>query len=245
MKAESPVNFAAMTLVGISLAGCQSVSPQFSTSFDNAGQTGLVTQAGLAIPLTAPDAQPTVVRLETLDLSMTTGAQAEPAETQSYFQPNGVPGNVVPQILDAGKHLECVPFARAESGIDIRGNANRWWQLAAGKYHRSRHPTEGAVLVMKGYETNRRGHVAVVKRIIDDRTIIVDHANWGNDGRIYRQAPVRDLSPKNDWSQVQVWYTPTKQWGHRVYKGKGFILPTAALASASNEHSMTLVGGLN
>ena len=137
-----------------------------------------------------------------------------------------------------------MPFARSESGIEIRGNANRWWQLAAGKYHRSRHPSEGAVLVMKGYETNRRGHVAVVKRIIDERTIIVDHANWGNDGRIYRQAPIRDLSPKNDWSEVQVWYTPNKAWGRRVYKAKGFIQPTSAVASAERGRSETLSGGL-
>lgn len=234
-----------MTLVGISLAGCQSVSPQFSASFDNAGQTGLASQAGLAIPLTAPDAPTTVERLEMPSLTMTTDAQVEPAETQSYFQSNGVPGNVVPQVLDAGKHLECVPFARAESGIAIRGDANRWWQLAAGKFHRTHHPSEGSVLVMKGYETNRRGHVAVVKRIIDDRTIIVDHANWGNDGRIYRQAPIRDMSPNNDWSQVQVWYTPNKAWGKRVYKAKGFIQPSTSVASISGGRNATLAGGVN
>lgn len=245
MKADSPVCFAAITLVGISLAGCQSVSPQFSSSFDNASQNGLSAQAGLAIPLLAPDAQPAVESLGLAGLTSATGATAEPVEINSFFHSNGVPGDVVPQILDAGHHLECVPFARAESGIEIRGNANRWWQLAAGKYHRTRHPSEGAVLVMKGYETNRRGHVAVVKRIIDDRTIVVDHANWGNDGRIYRQAPVRDLSPKNDWSEVQVWHTPSKAWGRRVYKGRGFILPTTAVASISTGRAMTLVGGVN
>jgi hypothetical protein len=153
-----------------------------------------------------------------------------------------VPGNVLPRIVSPEKPLQCVPYARSESGIEIRGNANRWWQLAAGKYQRSRRPEEGSVFVMKGYQTARRGHVAVVKQIVDSRTIVVDHANWGNDGRIYLQAPVRDLSPKNDWSQVQVWFTPGQQWGRRVYKAKGFILPTTAVASATG---MTLPGGTN
>ncbi len=153
-----------------------------------------------------------------------------------------VPGNVLPRIVSPEKPLQCVPYARSESGIEIRGNANRWWQLAAGKYQRSRRPEEGSVLVMKGYQTARRGHVAVVKQIVDSRTIVVDHANWGNDGRIYLQAPIRDLSPKNDWSQVQVWFTPGQQWGRRVYKAKGFILPTTAVASATG---LTLPGGTN
>jgi surface antigen len=153
-----------------------------------------------------------------------------------------VPGNVLPRIVSPEKPLQCVPYARSESGIEIRGNANRWWQLAAGKYQRSRRPEEGSVFVMKGYQTARRGHVAVVKQIVDSRTIVVDHANWGNDGRIYLQAPVRDLSPKNDWSQVQVWFTPGQQWGRRVYKAKGFILPTTAVASATG---LTLTAGTN
>jgi surface antigen len=153
-----------------------------------------------------------------------------------------VPGNVLPRIVSPEKPLQCVPYARTESGIEIRGNANRWWQLAAGKYQRSRRPEEGSVFVMKGYQTARRGHVAVVKQIVDSRTIVVDHANWGNDGRIYLQAPIRDLSPKNDWSQVQVWFTPGQQWGRRVYKAKGFILPTTAVASATG---LTLPGGTN
>lgn len=142
-----------------------------------------------------------------------------------------------PTVHDASSPLQCVPFAREESGIEIRGNANRWWQLAAGKYPRSRRPEEGAVLVMKGYNTSRRGHVAVVRQILNDRTIVVDHANWGNDGRIYLSAPVRDESPKNDWSQVRVWYTPGGQWGQRVYKAKGFIHPSQAVASMATSFS--------
>ena len=197
------------------------------------------------MPLVAPEVQPVVNDQGSMGLLLVPGALSEPLSLEPLFESNGVPGNVVPQILDGRRRLECVPFARNESGIAIRGNANRWWQLAAGKYQRARHPAEGSVFVMKGYETARRGHVAVVKRIIDGRTIVVDHANWGNDGRIYRQAPIRDLSPKNDWSQVQVWHTPSAQWGRRIYKARGFILPTSAMAGIGPERAMTLIGGVN
>lgn len=131
-----------------------------------------------------------------------------------------------PSVLSDGRRLQCVPFVREATGIDIHGNANRWWDLARGHYERSRRPEEGAILVMRGWKSDRHGHVAVVKEILDERTIVVDHANWLNDGKIYLNAPVRDESPKNDWSRVRVWYTPGEQWGHRVYAAKGFIYPT-------------------
>lgn len=140
--------------------------------------------------------------------------------------------DIRPRIVDAD--LECVPFARDASGVDIRGNANKWWKLAAGKYTRSTHPQEGSVFVMRGYKTARRGHVAVVRQILDDRTIVVDHANWGNDGRIYLSAPIRDESVKNDWSKVRVWYTPNNEWGRRIYRAKGFIYPGTSVANSGS-----------
>jgi surface antigen len=143
-------------------------------------------------------------------------------------------GSVKPQILDPISPLQCVRFARELSGIDIYGDAKNWWKLAKGKYTRTQRPEVGAVVVMKGYRTTRRGHVAVVQKIIDDRTIVVDHANWGNDGRIYLSAPMRDESKNNDWSQVRVWYTPNNTWGKRIYKTRGFILPATTMASADD-----------
>jgi len=183
--------------------------------------------------LSVPDVEPVISNDGRTHLVMLPRAQEAMEMPELPSVTPDVPGNVLPRIVSPTKPLQCVPFARSESGIEIRGNANRWWQLAAGKYQRSRRPEEGAVFVMKGYQTARRGHVAVVKQIVDNRTIVVDHANWGNDGRIYLQAPIRDLSPKNDWSQVQVWFTPGQQWGRRIYKAKGFILPTTAVASAT------------
>jgi hypothetical protein len=192
--------------------------------------------------LSLPEVEPIISNDGSTHLVMLPRAQDAMEMPELPSVTPAVPGNVLPRIVSPEKPLQCVPYARSESGIEIRGNANRWWQLAAGKYQRSRRPEEGSVFVMKGYQTARRGHVAVVKQIVDSRTIVVDHANWGNDGRIYLQAPVRDLSPKNDWSQVQVWFTPGQQWGRRVYKAKGFILPTTAVASATG---LTLPGGTN
>lgn len=128
--------------------------------------------------------------------------------------------------------MQCVPFARAESGVDLYGDANTWWQKARGKYERDTKPEEGAVMVLKGYKRSDRGHVAVVKAVVDDREIVIDHANWLNDGKIYLDQPVRDVSEDNDWSEVRVWYAPGAQYGARIYDVEGFILPHPMLADA-------------
>ena len=138
-----------------------------------------------------------------------------------------------PRIVRGARRLQCVPFAREQSGVEIFGNANRWWDLAEGRYRKAKTPAVGSVMVMNGYRTNRRGHVAVVRKIVDVRTIIIDHSNWLNDGKIYLSAPVRDVSPNNDWSQINVWYTPGQTWGSRTYSAKGFIRPNHQVASAN------------
>jgi surface antigen len=161
------------------------------------------------------------------DLQATIAPRKKPEEIRLAARLN-------PQVVSDGRYLQCVPFVRELTGIDIRGNANRWWDLAKGHFQRSRRPEEGSVLVMRGWKSDRRGHVAVVKEILDDRTIVIDHANWLNDGKIYLNAPVRDESLKNDWSKVRVWYTPGEQWGHRIYATKGFIHPTDNAAAASS-----------
>lgn len=228
---------AAAAIVCAFLAGCETAQPQFSASFNNAEYTGIHTQATLSIPLevstvSAGLSDPGSVR-QLLRPGNPELLEVPPAVKAVETAPRAVPGDVLPKVIRADRPLQCVPFARAQSGIEIRGNANRWWQLAAGRYTRSKRPEAGSVLVMKGYRSNRRGHVAVVTKVVDERTIVVDHANWGNDGKIHLQAPIRDLSPNNDWSEVQVWFTPANQWGQRVYKAKGFILPTTELAAAS------------
>ncbi len=115
-------------------------------------------------------------------------------------------------------------------------NANRWWRLAAGKYHRSKVPAPGTVMVFNGSHEDPRGHVAVVRLVKDSRTLIVDHANWYGHGEITISNPVTDISPNNDWSQVKVWWIPGDQWGARTFSIAGFIYPEHEVASAGGVH---------
>jgi hypothetical protein len=75
------------------------------------------------------------------------------------------------------------------------------------------------------------GHVAVVRRVVDSRLLVVDHANWLDGGQIFEATPVRDVSPGNDWTAVQVWYIPGQSWGVGTYRTYGFVYPRAAVAA--------------
>lgn len=149
-----------------------------------------------------------------------------PASGTPYpFQP-GSP----PRLDESRPPLQCVPFARENSGVEIYGDANTWWTQAAGRYPRSNSPAPGSVFVMRGYHDDSRGHVAVVTEVVSPRIIRVNQANWLNHGEITLSVPVLDVSPNNDWSQVRVWYIPNNQWGARTYLAQGFIHPFALLA---------------
>lgn len=117
--------------------------------------------------------------------------------------------------------LQCVPYARRISGVAIRGDAWTWWGSAAGVYPRGQTPRLGAVLVFKSIPSMPRGHVAVVSRIVDARTIEVDHANW-DPGKVTRGAKVIDVSARNDWSEVRVEHRPGVM-GKRRNPVYGFI----------------------
>ena len=121
--------------------------------------------------------------------------------------------------------LQCVPYARKVSRVSIRGDAWTWWQSAKGRYRRGGAPGVGSVLVLKRTRHLRLGHLAVVKAILGDREIVVDQANWLNRGRIHLNIPVRDVSARNDWSAVRVWYAPGGNYGTRTYPVQGFIHP--------------------
>jgi len=121
------------------------------------------------------------------------------------------------------KPLQCVPYAREHSTIKIFGDAWTWWDQASGKYERGGSPAIGAVLVLHNYAGPQHGHVAVVKRVVSPREIRIDHANWLNDGSIYVNNPVMDVSAANDWSQVRVYNIQTGGWGARIYPVQGFI----------------------
>lgn len=130
-------------------------------------------------------------------------------------------------VEDTGqKPLQCVPYAREHSGVKIFGDAYTWWDQAANKFARAQAPASGAVMVLAGYAGPERGHVAVVQKIVSPREIRVDHANWLDDGSVYINDPVEDVSPDNDWSAVRVWNIQTGNWGGHSYPVQGFILPS-------------------
>ena len=133
-----------------------------------------------------------------------------------------------PHIESAARRLQCVPFARSLSGINIRGDAWSWWARAEQRYHRGQIPAEGSVLVFKRRGKKGRGHVAVVTHVLSGREIIVDHANWLRGGLVHRSERVHDISPANDWSTVKVWYTPGNRYGKAPYATYGFIYPVLA-----------------
>jgi len=131
--------------------------------------------------------------------------------------------STAPAVAPAG--LQCVPYAREHSGVNIHGDAYLWWDKAAGHYARGSVPLMNSVMVLYGYAGTHRGHVAVVSRLVSPRLIRINHANWNNDGSIYVNDPVQDVSASNDWSLVKVWNIRTGSWGLKAYKVKGFIGP--------------------
>lgn len=128
----------------------------------------------------------------------------------------------------AAAPLACVPFARALSGLDIRGDAHAWWGAAAGRYSRGPDPAPGAVLVLKSTRRLPDGHLAVVVRQTAPREILVAHANWASGaarGAVHRNQRVVDVSRRNDWSAVRVWHPPSDTLGVTVFPAWGFIHP--------------------
>ncbi|HEY0300014.1 MAG TPA: CHAP domain-containing protein [Rhizomicrobium sp.] len=132
----------------------------------------------------------------------------------------------VPSTIE-GTALQCVPYAREHSGVNIRGDAYTWWDKAAGLYARGATPILGSVMVLNGY-ARKRAHVAVVHTLVNAREILINHANWLDDGAIYVNDPVKDGSDDNDWTQVKVWNIRTGSWGTRIYNVQGFIGPGPA-----------------
>ena len=126
-------------------------------------------------------------------------------------------------------YLQCVPYARTVSGVQIFGDARTWWDQAEGRYARGSRPRVGAVMTFKPYGQMTLGHVAAVSRIIDSRTVLLRHANWspinGRRGQIEDNVEAVDVSPDNDWSEVRVWFDPIRNLGTTHWPVQGFIYP--------------------
>jgi surface antigen len=154
--------------------------------------------------------------------------------------PSGAPEGLHPY---QGDLIQCVPYARQVSGIDITGDAWTWWTAAEGRYERGSQPRFMAVLVLSRTQRLKLGHVAVVVDIEGPRQIRVTHANFGSDPVsrriIYDSMPVADVSPSNDWSLVRFWNYQAQAWGI-LYPAYGFVytekpgtLPTTASTPSS------------
>lgn len=124
---------------------------------------------------------------------------------------------------------QCVSYVQRVSSVHVSGNAGDWWDNAAGVYPRDNQPAPGSVMVFEPTHRMPSGHVALVRRIIDDRSVLVDHANWASDrkhkGRVALAQLVVDTSPDNDWSRVRVSYPWTGGLGVTDYPLAGFIHP--------------------
>lgn len=135
--------------------------------------------------------------------------------------------------------LQCVPYARANSDINLYGNAHTWWSQAAGVYERGQTPRAGAVLVFKPSSAMRVGHVAVVSQVVDSRRVVLNHANWSRPGMIEKSAVAEDISEKGDWSNVRVWYSPTRSMGLRASPAFGFIYANGSTNTAPAQPAPT------
>lgn len=143
---------------------------------------------------------------------------------------------------------QCVPFARAASGIEIYGDAWTWWDQAEGRYARGSRPRVGAVIVFAKTARLPYGHVAVVSRIVEKRVLMLTHANWsrqnGERGHAEQDVTLHDVSPENDWSDVKVWYRDSDGLGGGVYPVKGFIYGKGDAAPELTGDSPDYVGAL-
>ena len=173
------------------------------------------------IPVPTP--KPSLFSSNIGDAGAAAGVITTVEPTLNIISEDPVPASDTPTFVRSLRHIYCVEFARIRSGIAIFGDAKTWWDHAKGQYARSADPLPGAVMVFAATRKMTLGHVAVVKRIVSNREVIVDHANWRRDGNIYLNAPVIDVSANNDWSQVRVFDARGGRMGSNVYPIKGFV----------------------
>ncbi len=142
--------------------------------------------------------------------------------------------------------IQCVAFARADSGVQLPGNAANWWDNAAGVYARGESPEIGSVLNFRANARMRLGHVAVVSSVVNSREVLIDQSHWNSRG-VARDVSVIDVSPDNDWSSVRVAIGHGETYGS-IYPTYGFIYArpdngvevASAATSGRHRHEVTL-----
>jgi hypothetical protein len=67
--------------------------------------------------------------------------------------------------------------------------------------------------------------------VLTERIVQITHANWspieGSRGKVEKDVTLVDVSPAGDWSQVKVWYDPSRDLGGSTYPTYGFIYQDA------------------
>ena len=178
--------------------------------------------------------QPAAARPATAQAPVTRSSQVPPQQQAQAARLTPVaarapllgPGTPILPVAQTGG-LSCVPYVRMATGMNVSGDARMWWHNAAATYARGQTPERGSVLAFMSSGGMARGHVAVVSRVVNPRTIEIDHANWAGPGirrgAVMRGVTVVDVSDRNDWTSVRV------QVGHnidnfgRTYPTHGFI----------------------
>ncbi|MCI1438342.1 MAG: CHAP domain-containing protein [Acetobacter indonesiensis] len=137
-----------------------------------------------------------------------------------------------------GHVIQCVAYAKTASDVMLHGNARDWWHNASGVYDRGSAPEPGSVLNFRSTRRMPLGHVAVVRNIVDNRTITIDQSHWAQNG-ISRNVQVIDVSPNNDWSAVRVALNNRSGGFGSIYPTYGFIYGRHAGSSSHANEVMT------
>src|SRR6478609_631629 len=83
----------------------------------------------------------------------TTATPALADSTTTYVVESDGSGELAP-------YLQCVPYAREVTGIQIYGDAWTWWGKAEGRYARGHTPRVGSVMAFEPHGNMTLGHVA-------------------------------------------------------------------------------------
>lgn len=121
-----------------------------------------------------------------------------------------------------GHVIQCVAYAKAASDVVLSGNARDWWENSRGVYARGSAPEPGSVLNFRAIRRMPYGHVAVVRAVEDNRTIVIDQSHWAQNG-VAKNVRVIDVSPNNDWSAVRVALNSQSGTYGSIYPTFGFI----------------------
>ncbi len=131
----------------------------------------------------------------------------------------------------------CVTHVRNMTGITtVRGDAWAWWDNSAEQFARGPIPAPGSIMVWRRAGNLPRGHVGVVREIVDSRTVLIDHS-WDSNA-LRRNQRIEDVSADNDWSRVSVWYEPTQTMGGE-YALYGFVYPPGTEPSSESLAEMS------